>query len=275
MDHLTVVHRYKKFQEKGILSGWKVLPNPSLFGYRMMFLIVGTPPKSPKDDLIRKLKLIHGVVLLVDFAGDSLGISLFYNSDQSLSRTIELISRITNAESVTQFHLGSHPSKVGQLTETDWEIIHSLEKDGMESYVQVAKEIGFTPRTVKNRLQRLELESALTISPVFDLSSIGGVIGVFLHYSYTNPEIKSAVDQAVLSHFEGSYLWAMVADPERSYLIMLAPAMSSIKPYLQWIRQQSGVASAEILIALEGISLWSKALELFATPDQKSPLRSA
>ncbi len=276
VDHLTVTNRFKRFQDKGFLSGWKVLPNPSLFGYRMMYLLIDTPPKSPKEDMIRKLKLIHGVVLLVDYVGDSLGINLFYDSDQSLSRTIELISRITNAENVTQFRFTSPPSKTHQLTDTDWAIIRNLENDGLKSYVQVAKEIGFTPRTVKNRLQRLELERALMISPAFDIASIDGMIGSFLYYSYTDQGMKSIVDQAVLSHFEGNYLWAALSDPERSYLILVAPAMSCIKPYLEWMKQQPGVASAEILIVLEGINLWSKASELFGQRtfmNQKSLLR--
>jgi len=263
VDHLTVIKRFKRFQDKGFLSGWKVLPNPSLFGYKMTYLLIDTPPKSPKEDMIRKLKLIHGVVLLVDYVGDSLGINLFYDSDQSLSRTIELISRITNAENVVQFRVTFPPSKTRQLTDTDRAIIRNLENDGLKSYVQVAKEIGFTPRTVKNRLQRLELERALMISPSFDIASIDGMIGAFLYYSYADQEMKSTVDQVVLSHFEGSYLWTLVSDPERAYLILVAPAMSSIKPYLEWTKQQPGVASAEILIVLEGINLWSKASELF------------
>ncbi len=263
VDHLTVINRFKRLQDKGFLSGWKVLPNPSLFGYKMTHLLIETPPKSPKEDMIRKLRLIHGVVLLMDYMGNSLGINLFYDSDQSLSRTIELISRITNAENVIQFAIAFPPSKTHQLTDTDWAIIRSLENDGLKSYVQVAKEIEFTPRTVKNRLQRLELESALMILPTFDIASIDGMIGAFLYYSYADQGMKSTVDRAALSHFEGSYLWATVSDPERACLILVAPAMSSIKPYLEWMKQQPGVASAEILIVLEGINLWSKASELF------------
>src|SRR6266849_796155 len=95
VDHLTVRNRFKRFQDKGFLSSWQVLPNPSLFGYGMTNILVDMPSKAPKEDVIRKLKLIHGIVHLLDFIGNSIFIILFYDSEQSLSRTVELISRIT------------------------------------------------------------------------------------------------------------------------------------------------------------------------------------
>lgn len=89
VDDVTVRNRFKRFQDQGFLSGWRLLPNPTLFGYRMMNVLVDTPPKSPKSLMMAKLELIRGTVVLLDYQGDSLGIVLFYESDQSLSQTIE------------------------------------------------------------------------------------------------------------------------------------------------------------------------------------------
>ena len=33
VDDVTVRNRFKRFQERGFLSGWRLLPNPRLFGY--------------------------------------------------------------------------------------------------------------------------------------------------------------------------------------------------------------------------------------------------
>ena len=59
--------------------------------------MVDVQPESAKADTIRKLKLIHGVIVIVNFYGKALKIILLYDSDESRSRTVELISRITNA----------------------------------------------------------------------------------------------------------------------------------------------------------------------------------
>lgn len=263
VDDVTVRNRYRRLQETGILSGWKVLPNPNLFGYRMLSMLIDTPPKSPKDDMIRKLKLVHGVVGIYDTHGDSLGMSLLYDTDQSLSKTIELISRITNAENIVQVHVAFPGARVERLTDTDWAIISSLGEDASKSYVQVAKELGLTPRTIKNRLLKLELNRALIIGPTLSLSAVAGMIGVFLFYSYTKSELKDAVDQAVLSRFDANYLWATLTCPDQAYIILVAPTMASIKSNLKWIKEQPGVASARAEIVVEDIHLWSNALEIF------------
>jgi DNA-binding Lrp family transcriptional regulator len=263
VDHLTVRNRFRRFQEEGFLSGWQVLPNPGLFGYSMTNILVEMPSKAPKEDVIRKLKLIHGVVQLVDLIGNSIVILLFYDSEQSLSRTVELISRIANAENVTQVRMSFSPGMTNHFSETDWAIIGNLENNALKTYVQVAREVGLTPRTVKNRLQRLEHERALIVVPAFDIARIDGMIGLFLFYTYTSHKMKSIVDQAVLSHFDGCYLWVKLSDLERAFLVLVAPTMASVKSYLEWTKQHPGVASAGVGIAFESFNLWSKTRELF------------
>jgi len=263
VDDVTVRNRYKRLQEKGILSGWKVFPNPSLFGYSLISMLVDTPPKSPKDDMIRKLKLVHGIVGIFDLYGDSLGVNLLFDSDASLSRTIELISRITSAENILQTRVASPAARINHLTDTDWAIILSLEEDASKSYVQVAKELGVTARTVKNRLLRLETNRALIIGPTIAVAAIDGMIGLILYYSYTKSELKDVVDEAILSRFDGSYLWATLTDPNRAYLILVAPTMASVKSYLKWTKQQPGVASARAEIVVEDIPSWNKGIEIF------------
>lgn len=277
MDDVTARNRYKRLREDGVLSGWKVFPNPNLFGYRMVIILVDTPPKVPKDDMIRKLKLVHGVLAILDAHGDSLGVSLIYDSDQSLSRSKELVSRITNAENMTQVRIGLPAAQTNRLTDTDWAIIRSLEEDASKSYVQVAKELGLTARTVKNRLLKLEQSRALIMGPTLSVAAISGMIGFVLYYSYTRSELKDEVDQAILSRFDGSYLWATLTDSERAYLILVAPTMASVKSYLKWTKQQPGVASARAEIIIEDIHLWNNAIEIFQQQQnflQKSTLRS-
>lgn len=272
VDDVTVRNRYKRLQENGILS-WKVLPNPSLFGYRMVNLFVDTPPRSSKEDMIRKLKLVHGVVGIFDSNGDSLGLNLLFDTDESLSMTIELISRITNAENIIQTRVAFPAAQIGRLTETDWAIVRSLEQNPSKSYVQIASELSLSPRTVKNRLLRLELNRALIIGPTLSLASIGGMIGLILLYSYSKRELKVEVDDATLSRFDGNYLWANLTDLDRAYLMIVAPTMASVKSYLKWMKERPGVASARAEFVVEDIHFWNKAIEIFQ--QQQSFLQSA
>src|SRR3984893_18400876 len=64
-DDMTVRNRLKRFQEEGFVSGWILLPNPSLFGYRMTVVIVDASP-GPKEDMLNELRLVQGVVAILD-----------------------------------------------------------------------------------------------------------------------------------------------------------------------------------------------------------------
>jgi DNA-binding Lrp family transcriptional regulator len=266
IDDVTVRNRFKRFQEKGFLSGWRLIPNPGLFGYKMTMLHVETMPKSPKDDMIKKLKLVHGVVAILNFHGDSLGIILFSRGDQSLVQTIELVSRITNAENIIRVRAPFPQCEANRLTETDWAIIRNMEKDALKSHVTVAKELGFTTRTVRRRLQKLERERALMIPPKVNIAATDGMISVILFYSYMDSEAKKSVDQAMLSRFEGNYLWARLADPEVAYLVLVIPSMVLVKQILDWAKELPGVARARVEITIEAIDLWDNARELFGSP---------
>jgi DNA-binding Lrp family transcriptional regulator len=203
------------------------------------------------------------VVVILEYYGDSLGVNLFHDSEQSLARTIESISEITKAEGITRFRVFFPPPQGNHLTDTDWAIIENMGEDAWKSHVQVAKELKFTSRTVKNRLERLQDQNALVIPPAIDIASLDRTIGVVLFYSYSRKEEKSAVDSAMLAQFDGSHLWARMTDPERAYLILVAPKMASVKAYLDWARKQPGVASARAEIVVESLNLWDKAQSFF------------
>jgi DNA-binding Lrp family transcriptional regulator len=264
-DDTTVRNRFNRFQEQGFVSGWFLLPNPNLFGYDMTKVIVDTSP-GPKEDMLNELKLVRGVVVILDFQGDSLGLVVLHDSEEALSRTIELISRITHAENITRIHARFPAPDLSRLTDTDWAIVRNLEKDALKPYLQVAKELGVTPRTVKNRLQRLERQNALVIQPTLDLASIDRMVCLVLFYSYTSHEVKSEVDQAMLSHFDSSYLWGTLTDPERAYLVLVAANQASVKQHLKWTKQLRGVAGARAQIVVENINLWEKTTDLFGRP---------
>jgi DNA-binding Lrp family transcriptional regulator len=78
-DDTTVRYRYKRLEESGFLSGWQLLVNPTFYGCRMMDVTVDAQPESGKQDMIRKLKLIHEVAAIYDFYGRAMKIAVMYS----------------------------------------------------------------------------------------------------------------------------------------------------------------------------------------------------
>jgi hypothetical protein len=54
-----------------------------------------------------------------------------------------------------------------------------------------------------------------------------------------------------------------MTDHERAYLILVAPTMASVKAYLDWARQQQGVADARAEIVVGSHNLWENTKGFF------------
>jgi DNA-binding Lrp family transcriptional regulator len=271
-DDTTVRNRYKKLQESGAMSGWKLMVNPTFFTCKLGEVMVDVESEVTKTDMIRKLKLVDGVIMLMNFYGKSMWIMFTYNSDESYSRTVELVSRITNAVTMTKARMTLPQSATERLTETDIAIIRALSNDARKSYILVAKELGLSPKTVKKRVDALRKDNTIFTFPSLNIGRVRGLIPVSLSYVYSNKEAKSSVDREVLSHFEGSYLWGGFSDPNNGFVMLSAPTMADIQDFLDWAKSQPGIASARTDIPIEQFSFPEKLVERLGERSERAPV---
>lgn len=250
-DDMTIWKRFKKLQDAGYMSVWRLVVNPTMFGYMALDVRVEVQPESAKAEMITKLGLVDGVIRIAEFYGPALQILLLYNSEESRSRTIELISRITNTEKMRQFRHSLPMSLTKRLTETDMAIIRALTMDARKPYVTVAKELGFSSRTVKSRIDKLRSERTLFAVPELKMGDIPGLIPVVIYYSYTAGEVKDSVDRAMVSHFDASYLWGMFSIPDQAYIVLSLSSMTEVQRSLKWTMEQPGVAMAQLDILVD------------------------
>ncbi|MDG6994908.1 MAG: AsnC family transcriptional regulator [Nitrososphaerota archaeon] len=272
-DDMTVRYRYKRLQESGCMSIWSLLVNPAFFGYRVAEVMVDVQPESGKPDMIRKLKLVHEITGMVNFYGRAITIYMIYNGDEPRSRTIELISRITNAEKITQSRMPMPQSLTQNLTADDVAIIRALSKDARKSTLLVAKELGLSAKTVRKRVERLRKENTILPLPILNIASILGIIPIYLSYVYSNSEVKTSVDREIVSHFDAGYIMGSFADPEIGNVVLGASTMVEVPKVLEWAKSQPGIASARVDIATETFMFPEKLVELLELRHEKTALQ--
>lgn len=267
-DDATVNYRYKRLQESGCMSEWQLVVNPTLFGRALVDILVDVQPKSAKPDMIRKLKLVHEVAMMYDFYGSALMIAVMYNGEESRLRTIELLSRITNTETLIQIRWALPRSSTKHLTETDMSIIHSLSKDARKSFVQVARELHLSVRTVRNHVARLRGENTIFSIPTLNIGGISGLIPVCLTYSYARDDVKSMADHAVRSHFEANYLSGAFADLKNARMLLGVSTMLDVEKCLEWTLSQPWVANARVDILTKISTFPEKQTDLLVSSDE-------
>ncbi len=192
-DDMTLNYRYKRLMESRALSTWQLIVNPTFFGCRMLDATVDVEPESAKPDMIRKLKLVREITGMIDFYGRALKLIVVYNGEESRSRTIELISRITNTERMTQVRWALPRCRTERMSETDVAIIRTLSNDARKSFVQLSKELGLSTRTVRNRVRRLRMDNTVFALPSLDA---GPVLPALLIADLTaSDDAENEVDQ--------------------------------------------------------------------------------
>src|SRR5712692_6581095 len=164
VDEVTVRNRIKRFQQSGFLKGWRLIVNPGLLGARFAQLWFDVRPPSAKDELVRKLSLMAGVLAISDSYGSSLALVIMYESEISAKKEFELIARMSNAQSLVRANI-PFPVCTIELVHTDWKIIRAIQTDPRRSYSVISREVGRSQKTVKRRLQRMIERMALFVIP--------------------------------------------------------------------------------------------------------------
>jgi DNA-binding Lrp family transcriptional regulator len=261
-DDMTVSYRYKKLQESGCMSVWSLLVNPAFFGYQVANVLVDVSPESGKADMIRKLKLIHEITGIVNFYGRGLRVFMIYNSDESRSRTIELLSRITNAEQVVLSRMIMPSSRSKQLTETDLAIIRALSKNARKPTVSLAKELGLSTKTVRHHVDRLREENTIFPFPILNIESVPGLIPIYMSFAYSNQSAKASVDQSILSHYDANYITGGFADRDTGQIVLNISTMAEVQNVLAWAKSQPGISNPRVDIPTETLMFPEKLVEL-------------
>lgn len=269
VDDATVSYRYRRLLKSGTMSGWRLLVNPSYFGCGLVDITVDVEPESGKEDMLRKLRVVREVIGIIDFYGRAARLTAVYRGEESRSRTVELISRITNAQNVTQVRWVLPRSRTEQFSEVDAAIISLLSRDARRSFVEIARELGLSTRTVRTRALKLRSENAVFSLPSLNLGGTRGLIPVVLSYSYANGSVKELVDRAMMSHFDANYLWVGFSDPDSGWMLLGASAMLDAQEALKWAKLHEGVSNARTDIVMRTKMFPEKLMELLEVRKEK------
>ena len=135
VDENTVKNRIERLRRSGFLRGWWVGINPNLVGQKMAQIWFDVKNPSAKQEVIAKVSLIPGVAVIKNLFGPSLCIAFYYQGEQTLKKTTELISSIAGSSSTT---CANEPFPTCRITlsSDDLRIITSLQKEPLKPYTR-------------------------------------------------------------------------------------------------------------------------------------------
>ena len=255
VDETTVASRLGGLRRSGFLKGWSVGLNPHLLGQEMAQVWVDVRDSLHKADVIGKICLIRGVVVVKDLYGGSLGVMLYYDDAVSFRHTTELMTRLSGAPTFGWMP-EPFPPCTTVFSELDVQLVGHLQGDPLQSYARLAHALHCSTRTARRRIGRLVAEGAIHLVVELDPTSLeGGMMGS-LFVSYVSSREKIHAEAKIYELLGDRLLLVHRAAPLHASIGLLLTSVVQAREILKRVRETSGVREARLDLVQEVISLY-------------------
>jgi DNA-binding Lrp family transcriptional regulator len=244
VDEETVRNRIKYLKESGFLLGWRLTPNPVLFGRKSSFLFLEFETEEDKEESIPRLAKMDGVVVIASIYGTSLLVTLFDDDEMNSAKEITTKMGIKTESFTTPGMILPRPISP-KVAATDWQIIGLLLRDAETKVQEVAKQVKLSTKSVNRRLNELMTSRAVFIMPLVNLTKAGGIPYHLL--VETEEEKRSEVDQSVNSRIENLVFKASASKKDLIFGFN-GTNVAEGNEILKWVKTLPGVKSARMNI---------------------------
>jgi len=249
VDEETVRNRLKRMNDAEFLRGWQLVLNPVLLGREAAIVELRVGDTETKPEVLSRLKMLEGVILIEDFYGKELAVTTLYDNAAALERQVGLFGSLCGCPNPVSWRLGFPPCDLSP-TNTDWRIIAALRKAGRARLSDVSRRLGLSTRTVKRRLLQLVEKNAFYLDPLLDVGKVGGVRCRF--WVTSDASRKQAVDRAIIAGLP-RVISTHTAPQEYSLFVAHLSNASEIQDVLQWMKKLDGVREVRSTIEVEHI----------------------
>lgn len=247
VDENTIRSRMKKLEQSGFLKAWWMAVNPTLVGEELYQIWLDVNQPSSKEDAIKKISLLHGVVVIKNLIGNSLSVMFYCDGEGAFKKNTALMTAIANSQKLT---VVKEPFVRPSITlrTNDLAIIKSLREDPLKSYVQVARELSLSTKTVKRRIETLTDSYAVFLVASPNLRALeGGVMcSLLIFYEGDKPDSRRRVERELLSQLRNELLYAELDDTQHAYFSFLITNVTRVEEITRWAEKLEGVASCRV-----------------------------
>src|SRR3989304_4064216 len=109
IDEETVRSRLKHMNDVRFLRGWQLVLNPGLLGREAAIVELRVGDAESKPDVVSRLKLLGGVMLIDDFYGKELAVLTLYENPSTLERQVRLFASLCGSPTPVWWEVGFPP----------------------------------------------------------------------------------------------------------------------------------------------------------------------
>ena len=242
VDEETVRNRLKRLRGSGLLVGWRLVPNPSLFGRSSIMQHLSFDSPASKEAAISQLARMDGVIVVASLYGSDLLLTIFDDPQRASSKRLAAVGAQRGPAEWSG--MGLAPT-IFRMTPTDWQIVGMMLRNAERRVEEVASSVRVSARTVKRRLDGMMAGSAIFAMPIIDQAKSTGVSYQVIVESKEGR--KSEVDKLVTSRIKN----LVFKSADRSNTLIFGFSGKNVsegQELLDWLTREPVVSSVKINI---------------------------
>ncbi len=248
VDEETIRRRLARMRQARVIQGWRLLPNPRLIGQEIFRLDLDLIDATRKAAPISQIKLLDGVILIIDYLGTGLSVVLYCDSEQALMRKVQLVASICGCEGPTYWKVG-FPACEQKLRRVDWQIVKAIMMEPRKNLSDIAHETKLSTRTISRRMELMTKANAFFLMPVVDLKKIPFLACSFRVFCPRGRN-KHAIDDLILSKM-GAVAFAHTEAEEYSSFSQACVNLAEAEEIHDRIKAMEGVKEVRMDIEKE------------------------
>ena len=243
-DEETVRVALKRAVNSGMILGWRLVINPSLLGRRLagMQLDVEFEPDQ-KGKTISLIKLVDGVILILDFHGRGIRVVIYYENDKTLARKIELIRSLAGYRKEIPYWETKLPKCTMKLKEIDWKILELVRKEPRRDVLEISSLVETSTRTITRRLKLMNESKVAYLIPIRNVRKSEGLLCSFL--IFCEDDRKNLIQELLVSR-NLSVDFGYTSATNLFLLTLVVDNLVEAEELLDWIRKLDGVRNVKM-----------------------------
>ncbi len=259
----TINSRIQRMQEDGVIEGFTVKVEPSMFGHNVLYFAVSG---EDIDEVLEQIRQVGEPYFVVPCIGGITVCSVVVRA--RMHEKVSRASRLMKDIQILFIFESEDPGYESDLTKTDLRILGELVKDPRQRMETVAYRTGYSTKTVARCIARLQRNNGVQFTLVYDPRRFDNFIPYVIMAQIDGDVGKTLKD--LNKRFSDSYLQIPFIAKDQIVLFMYSDGIFRMDELTHEVRRVRNVKSANLFIP-KRILLFNKWLEDAISEAEKLP----
>ncbi|HVZ62199.1 MAG TPA: AsnC family transcriptional regulator [Candidatus Nitrosotalea sp.] len=237
---VAVKSRIQKMIENKIIEEFALKIEPPVLGYSVLYFVV---TGKEIEDIIQKIRLVGEPFFVVPCVGGITVCSIVVKEDPA--KKMDLAKNLLRDVRVLSVFEAKNPEIRSDLTKTDIEIIDILLKDPRLKIEEIARESGFSTKTIARSLDKLQNDEAIQFTLIYNPKKMGEFIPFAILVGVT--DVKKTLAKLAKT-FAGSYLQNPFVHMNQIVLFMYTDNIYKMDDLSGKVHEIEGIHSVDLFM---------------------------